>query len=110
MVKPQERFSAETWINFGPDDWTNYNIASFERWYLTLPKELQSRVPVDNLNELSLGRYRIGHILINDDYFLKYHPIEQDWLSHSHPIKQQWNKEVFSTFTEIIKIRYGDDN
>jgi hypothetical protein len=110
MVKPQTRFSAETWINFGADDWTNYNVASFERWYLTLPTELQALVPIDNLHDLSLGRYRIGQVLINKDYFLKYHPNKQDWLSYNHPIKKQWNEEVFSTFTEIIKIRYGADN
>jgi hypothetical protein len=109
-VKPQTRFSAETWINFGPDDCDNYNIASFERWYLTLPTELQSLVPIDNLHDLSLGRYRIGQVVINNNYFLKYHPNKQDWLSYNHPIKRQWNEEVFSTFTEIIKIRYGADN
>jgi len=110
MVKVQERFSAETWINFGPDDRNNYNAVSFEHWYLTLPKELQTLVPIDDLHKLSLGRYRIGQVLIDDDYFLKYHPNEKDWLSYNHPIKRQWNEEVFSTFTKIVKIRYGADN
>jgi hypothetical protein len=110
MVKPQTRFSAETWINFGPDDKDNYNKETFENWYLTLSEELQSLVPMDNLHELSLGRYQIGQVIINDDYFLKCHPNEQDWLSYNHPIKKRWNEEVFSTFTEIIEIRYGSDN
>jgi hypothetical protein len=110
MVKPQSRFSAETWINFGPDDKDNYNIEAFENWYLTLPKDLQSLVPIDDLHKLSLGRFQIGQVVINDRYFLKYHPNEQDWLSYNHPIKRQWNNEVFSTFTEIIEIRYGSNN
>jgi hypothetical protein len=106
MVIPQSRFSAETWINFGPDDWNNHNITVFENWYTTLPKDLQWLVPIDDLHKLSLGRYRIGQITINKYYFLKYHPNKQDWLSYNHPIKKQWNEEVFSTFTKITNIKF----
>ena len=106
MIKPQSRFSAETWINFGPDDWLNHNIVKFEQWYRTLPKELQSKVPIGDLNTLSLGRFHIGHVEINDQYFLKYHDNISDWLSPNHPIKKKWNEEVFSTFRKIIKIGF----
>jgi len=106
MVKPQSRFSAETWMNFGSDDWSNHNTRQFEKWYLCLPKELQAKVPVDNLNKLSLGRFAIGHVAVNGDYFLKYHDNINDWMTPDHPIKKKWNEEVFSTFRKIIKIGF----
>jgi len=104
MVKPQERFSAETWINFGPDDNKDWTKRHFSNWWYSLSIELQDKVPIDDLNKLSLGRYLIGRVLIDDRYFLKYHPNAYDWLSYNHPIKRQWNEEVFSTFTEITNI------
>lgn len=104
MVKPQTRFSAEMWMNFGSDDYLNHNVRQFENWYNNLPSEIQAKVPVDNLNELSLGRYRIGHVEINKNYFLKYHDNWHDWMSPNHPIKKKWNEEVFSTFRKIVKI------
>ena len=104
MVKPQARFSAEMWMNFGPDDYLNHNVRQFENWYNTLPSELQTNVPIDNLNKLSLGRYHIGNVEINKSYFLKYHDNWHDWLAPNHPIKKKWNEEVFSTFRKIVKI------
>ena len=106
MVKPQSRFSAETWINFGSDDWLNHNVGEFEKWYRTLPPELTIKVPIDDLNKLSLGRFNIGHVEINESYFLKYHDNLNDWLTPNHPIKKKWNEEVFSTFRKIIKIGF----
>jgi hypothetical protein len=105
MVKTQSRFSCETWINFGSDDWSNHNSRQFEKWYRCLPKELQEKVPIDNLNKLSLGRFEIGHVSLND-YFLKYHNNINDWMTPNHPIKKKWNEEVFSTFRKIIKIGF----
>jgi hypothetical protein len=106
MVKPQIRFAAETWFNFGPDNFENNNVNRFINWYSGLPANLQQKVPIDNLNALSFGRYNIGKVEINDDYFLKYHPIKADWLSYNHPIKKKWNEEVFSSFRKIIKIGF----
>jgi hypothetical protein len=106
MVKPQIRFAAESWLNFGPDNFENNNVNTFVNWYEGLPANLQQKVPVDNLNALSFGRYSIGKVEINNDYFLKYHPVKADWLSYNHPIKKKWNEEVFSTFRKIIKIGF----
>jgi hypothetical protein len=106
MVKPQTRFSAEVWMNFGSDDYLNYNIGQFEKWYFNLSDQLQIKVPINSLNKLSLGRFHIGHIEINKDYFLQYHNNRSDWLSPNHQIKKKWNEEVFSTFREIIKIGF----
>ena len=104
MVKPQERFSSETWINFGPDDNKDWTRRQFSNWWYGLPTELQKKVPIDDLNKLALGRYLIGRVLIDHSYFLKYHPVEADWLSYNHPIKKKWNEEVFSKFRKVIKI------
>jgi hypothetical protein len=71
-------------------------------------EELQTKVPINDLNKLSLGRYLIGTVIIDDRYFLKYHNNASDWNSPNHPIKKKWNEEVFSTFKEIIKL--GKDN
>lgn len=104
MVKPQVRFAAETWVNFGPDDSDNSNANKFINWYYSLTPELQNKVPIDNLNLLAFGRYKIGKVVIDESYFLKYHPSTSDWLSYNHPIKKKWNEEVFSTFREIVTI------
>jgi hypothetical protein len=104
MVKPQERFSAETWINFGPDDNKDWTKRQFSNWWYSLPTDLQDKVPIDNLNKLSLGRYLIGRVLVNDDYFLKYHNNINDWMTPNHPIKKKWNEEVFSKFRKVITI------
>lgn len=106
MVKPQTRFSAEMWINLGPDDYSNYNARQFENWYNNLPASLQTSVPVDNLNKLCLGRFQIGHFEIKNPYFLEYHNNWNDWMSPNHPIKKKWNEEVFSTFRKIVKIGF----
>jgi hypothetical protein len=70
----------------------------------SLPTDLQDKVPIDNLNKLSLGRYLIGRVLVNDDYFLKYHNNINDWMTPNHPIKKKWNEEVFSKFRKVITI------
>jgi hypothetical protein len=106
MVKPQIKFAAEAWLNFGPDNFENNNVNMFTNWYEGLPANLQKKVPVDNLNALSFGRFQIGRIVIDEYYFLKYHNNLSDWLSPNHPIKKKWNEEVFSTFRKIKKIGF----
>jgi len=93
-------------MNLGPDDYLNHNVRQFESWYNKLPTNLQANVPIDDLNRLSLGRFQIGYIEINNAYFLKYHNNWNDWMSPNHPIKKQWNEEVFSTFRKIVKIGF----
>jgi hypothetical protein len=107
MVKPQIRMSAETWINFGQDDVEKYTTYQFEQWYLQLSEDVKQLVPIDDLNKLSLGRYSIGQVLIDEEYFLKYHNNKHDWESYNHPIKGQWNSEVFSTFTKVTNIQFS---
>jgi len=103
QVRPQKRFAAETWINFGPDGSPYYQYQSFEQWYMSLDSELQKLVPIDNLNELCLGRFIIGEVII-DNYFLAFDPIKENWLIPSSSTKKRWNQQVFSKFRKIKEI------
>ena len=108
MVKPQKRFAAETFVNFGPDC-TSYHVQrSFSSWYNTLPEELKIKVPINNLNELCLGRFVVGRIII-DEYFLKYDPNPSNWQELNSNTKRKWNDDVFSTFTKIINVQIKYD-
>jgi hypothetical protein len=106
QVRPQERFSAEAWINFSPDDDINFTKSQFEKWYDSLPDDLQQQVPINNLNELCLGRFEIGSVVF-DDYFTKYNTIN-NWKSQNHKCKSDWNNNMFSTFTNIVSIEFRD--
>jgi hypothetical protein len=111
-VRPQIRFAAETWMNFGPDMSRTIN-ERFHKWYTTLTPELQAKTPIDNLNKLSLGRYRLGKIIINDA-MLQFESDRKKWLLPTGPerawivgdedVKMRWNREVFSKTTGISKI------
>lgn len=103
QVRPQERFAAETWLNFGPDQDHNFNLIKFYYWWKTLPADLQKKVPIYDYNKLTLGRFVIGELVI-DDYFLGFHNSLEDWMLPRHPCKLKWNLEVFSTFRELIDI------
>jgi hypothetical protein len=107
QVRPQERFAAEAWINFTSDDIENHGNVRFEKWCDSLPDDIQSSVPVNDLNKLCLGRFEIGNIRINN-YFLKYDTFD-NWQSLNHRCKVEWNKNVFSTFTKIVDIWFKEE-
>jgi hypothetical protein len=100
MVQTQKRFAAETWINFGPDQDHNFNLVKFYYWWKTLPEHLQKKVPIYDPEELALGRFVLGELII-DDYFLNFHNNLDDWMLPRHPCKLEWNLKVFSTFREL---------
>lgn len=103
MVRPQRRFAAETWLNFGQDS-VHFDIRhAFHKWYCGLSDEQKSKVPINNLNELTLGRLVLGQLIITDN-ILDFHNNYNDWMSPNHECKVKWNKEVFSKAKEIIKI------
>lgn len=107
QVRPQRTFSAESWLNFSGDV-VNYSSAiEFEKWYNTLSDDIKGKVPIDFLNDLSLGRFEIG-TLVFDEQFLNFHDNERDWMSTSHPVKRKWNTEIFSTFKKVIGIKVYD--
>lgn len=111
-VRPQIRFAAETWMNFGPD-MTNTIRESFYSWYLTLSPEVQAKVPINDMHKLSLGRYKLGRVII-DDSMLAIEPEVSKWFTPSGPsvawalgdesCKTRWNREVFSQVNGIKSI------
>lgn len=111
QVRPQERFAAETWINFGPDMGEWWSLHKFNEWYENLPTNLKKKVPMNNIGNLSLGRIKIGQVITEgsnkEGYFHKYADDESHWSVFNHPIKNKWNEEVFSTFSHIEEITFS---
>lgn len=103
-VAPQRRFAAETWINFGADFESGYWLTEFYRRVKLLPVEIQKLIPLDNLNELTLGRFILGDIIITDE-FLKIDSNRNNWLINNHECKRKWTYEVFSTFRTVNNFR-----
>ena len=104
-VKPQKRYAAEIWISFGPDA-DHPSTFEFATWVDTLDKEIREKIPLNNLQDMMLGRLLLGEIIINKAFT----NIDPDhWLTTDHLCKQKWNKEVFSTFREVTDVRKGKD-
>lgn len=103
QVKPQKYISAETWLNFGADENELERKKEFKLWYDSLPVDLQTEVPINNPNELSLGRLLIGELIIDED-FLAIHPIIEDWAVPNHECKNKWNKMVFAKFNKLVNV------
>jgi hypothetical protein len=103
QVKVQERYSSEVWLCFQQKTYFLKDIESeFYKWYETTEQDAQERIPLENLNKLALGRYYLGHILINED-LLKFHPIEEEWYFNPH-VQKRWNNEVFSQIKSVTGI------
>lgn len=105
-VKVQNRFAAETWINFGPDisDW--WMLSEFEKWYNSLSDELKNKVPVHSLNALALGRYKLGQLIITDEFLSRYGGEKKDYEISNSQYKLNWNLSFFSTFVKLIDITF----
>lgn len=109
QIKVQQYFSTECWLNFGGPTRENRKFESlFWNWWKNLDAETQKLVPIDNLNELSLGKYFLGHIEY-DDTFLKFHPNEDDWIMGDIRLQKRWNLAVFSKIRLIEKIEIIDE-
>lgn len=106
QVRPQIRFAAEAWINFGPDSDGWWSYLSLERWYNSLPKELQRKVPIDNLNRLCYGRYKIGSLIVDDTFVNKYGGTVEDYKQPKSQAKLDWNMNVFSTFEKVLSVEF----
>jgi len=104
QIKIQEMYSSEVWLCFFSKNYMQkMTEMNFYRWYESLDQETQELIPIENLNTLSLGRYYLGHIIINKD-LLEFHPIDEDWLTNQN-IQKQWNNEVFSKVKSVIDIK-----
>lgn len=103
-VRPQERFAAELWVSF-----VNYHqqwgtAHTFESWYNSLDASTRSRVPIDNLSNLVLGKFLLGRVYIDEYYFLKFDPEINNWLIPNSQARSNWNTNVFSTFVKVDRI------
>jgi len=66
-------------------------------------------VPLDNLNQLSLGQYFLGELIITDT-FLNFHSVISDWYVPNHYCKLSWSREVLG-YNPIIKdIKFFDSD
>jgi len=107
QVKIQRMYSSEVWLCFSKKIYYQKTMEmSFYAWYQTIEQEAQELIPIENLNKLALGRYYLGHILVNED-LLKFHPIEKDWYT-DEDLQKRWNNEVFSQVKNITKIELID--
>lgn len=105
-VRPQKRFAAEIWLNMGYDQRDSSKI-QFGNWIETLDDEVRRKIPLHNQQELSLGRFILGHLII-DEQFYKMDPNLDHWNVDNHYCKLRYNKEVFSTFREVVDIRVDE--
>lgn len=103
-VTPQRQFSTETFLCFSTGTPWHTRVLDFQRWYLGLPPALQAQVPMDNLSELSLGKFRIGELII-DQQFLDLDPDPWHWQAQGHPCRQLWNHVVFRSLRSIKEIK-----
>lgn len=109
MVAPQRRFAAEAWLNFNADSYQHNMITVFIDWYKKLPAETRKKVPFNNLNDLTLGRFPVGDIVI-DDTFLKIDPNPAHWQEYRHECKLKWNHQVMTTFRSVEGIKIYERN
>lgn len=107
MIKPQRRFASEAWLNFIIDQEKQERVEFFLNWTKSIPSKLQNKIPFDNLNELTLGNFPIGDIII-DSEFLKIDPNINHWKVHRHPCKLKWTYEILPTFRSIESVRILD--
>lgn len=108
QVKVQQKMSSEVWLNFSASCSTKSQEMNFYNWYSSLDEDIQQKIPTDNLNNLALGRYYIGQVIIND-VFLKFHPRLEDWIIPNSEIKKQWDLDVFSKIVKVTGISIKDD-
>lgn len=101
----QTQISSETCMVFR----TEYNFPKavetlFYRW-----AKKTNIAPIESLNALSLGRYFLGRIIINDT-MLDYHSNVGDWYIPNHICKLNWNKDIIGSNVSIKKITFYNDN
>jgi hypothetical protein len=103
QVKVQERYSSEVWLCFQAKSYVQkLSELEFYKWYEIVDQSAQELIPIEHLNTLALGRYYLGHIIVNED-LLKFHPIEHDWYFNLE-LQKRWNNEVFSKVKSVVEM------
>ena len=73
------------------------------------PWAKSKNINLNNLNNLSLGKYILGQIIITE-IFLDFHPNISDWYVPNHICKLRWNKEFLGSDTEVTAIDFFDSD
>jgi len=102
----QNTISSETLLFFKPE--YNFPKASeifFYRW----AKQCKFNIPLHDLNKLSLGRYVLGKLII-DQTLLDYHNNVGDWYIPNHLCKLMWNKDILGDNVTVKNLKFYNDN
>jgi len=105
QVKPQVRWANEVWLNFNQDS-PFPNTLMLSNWLDEIDRDTYKKIPLDNLQSMSLGRLLLGDLMIDDSH-LELDPNWNNWITYLHHSKERWNREVFSTFREVVDVRTG---
>jgi len=77
----------------------------FHKWYKTSAQE----APINNLNQLALGRYVLGQLIITET-FIKFNSNPLVWYMPNHVVKRQWNQEVLTSANYVESISFFESN
>jgi len=98
----QSTITSETFMMFCPE--SIYSSVKSDRFY-HWAKQSKMETPLANLNQLSLGKYTLGQVILSD-IFLKFHNTASDWYVPNHKCKLAWNKESFTSDTVVLKVDF----
>jgi hypothetical protein len=101
-LNTQKDITSETIMMFNAD--YPYRKASEQLLY-KWAKSSNYQVPLDNLNQLALGSYFLGEVIITE-VFLNFHPIVSDWYVPNHKCKLLWNKNVLGYKAQVKQINF----
>jgi hypothetical protein len=78
-------------------------LKHFETEFYSWAKD--KNVPLHNLNQLALGRYYLGQIIITEE-LLNFHPVASDWYVPNHSCKLRWNEHMIGNDTKVIGVYF----
>jgi hypothetical protein len=105
-LNTQSNISSETMMVFNSE---HPHAKSSEKKFYNWAKSSNNIVPLDNLNQLALGYYLLGEIIITD-VFLDFHPNVSDWYVPNHHCKLSWNREVLGYNAKVEEIKFFDSD
>jgi len=80
-------------------------LKAVEKQFYSWAKSSKYNVPLDNLNNLALGHYILGEVIVTDT-FLDFHPIISDWYVPNHACKLKWGRDVLGYDAKIKEIKF----
>lgn len=98
----QTTISSETIMIFNAD---HVCLKTPENRLYKWAKNSKYDVPLNNLNQLSLGLYLLGEVIINDT-FLDFHPTVSDWYVPNHICRLSWNRNVLGHNPVVKEIKF----